>query len=38
VQQPCSNPSESPEMLGKVMTRDSAHLQEFCILQKPRAK
>ena len=38
VQQPCSNPSRSPEMLGKASTRKSAYLQGFCKLQKPLAK
>jgi hypothetical protein len=35
VQQLCRNPSRAPEMLGKAITQKSAHLQEFCKLQKP---
>jgi hypothetical protein len=30
VQQPCSNPSESPESSGKALHRQSANLQAFC--------
>src|SRR5918997_446203 len=37
VQQLCSNPSESPEMLRKVPTQKYGDLQEFCNLQKPPA-
>jgi hypothetical protein len=38
VQQPCSNPSKSPEMLGKVSTRKHDNLQAFCTLLKRPAK
>jgi hypothetical protein len=38
VQQPCSNPSKSPEMLGNASTQKYCHLQVFCKLQKPLAK
>ena len=30
VQQPCSNPSKSPEMLRKVLSSECCHLQAFC--------
>ena len=33
VQQPCSNPSKSPENLGKVFSKENRYLQEFCKLQ-----
>ena len=33
-----SNPSKSPEMLGKAIRRKSAHLQGICKHQKRRAK
>ena len=32
VQQPCSNQSKSPKMLGKVSTRKHDNLQAFCKL------
>jgi hypothetical protein len=32
VQQPCSNPSEYPERLGKAPTQKCGYLQEFCKL------
>ena len=32
VQQPCSNPSEYPEILRKLAAREYAYLQEFCKL------
>ena len=38
VQQPCSNPSKSSEMLGKVSTQKDGYLREFCNLLKPLAK
>jgi hypothetical protein len=38
VQQPCSNPSESPEILGKVLTQKYALLQAFCKHLKASAK
>jgi hypothetical protein len=38
VQQPCSNLSESSEILGKVLTQKYALLQAFCKHQKARAK
>jgi hypothetical protein len=34
VQQPCSNPSKSPEILRKVPMSKYVYLQEFCKLQK----
>jgi hypothetical protein len=34
VQQPCSNPSKHPEMLGNVLQAKYGYLQEFCKLQK----
>ena len=37
VQQPCSNPSKSPEMLGKASSQKYLYLQAFCNLQKPPA-
>src|SRR5215216_5789101 len=37
VQQPCSNPSKSPEMLGKASKQKYDRLQEFCKLQKSPA-
>jgi hypothetical protein len=37
VQQPCSNPGKSPEMLGNASTQKHRHLQVFCNLQKPLA-
>jgi hypothetical protein len=37
VQQPCSNPSKSPEMLGNASTQKHLDLQVFCNLQKPSA-
>jgi hypothetical protein len=37
VQQPCSNPSKYPEMLGKASTWKYDNLQEFCNLQKSPA-
>jgi hypothetical protein len=37
VQQPCSNPSESPEILRKVPISKYYDLQVFCTLQKPLA-
>ena len=37
VQQPCSNPSKSPEMLGNSSTQKYLYLQAFCNLQKPPA-
>ena len=30
VQQPCSNPGKSIEMLGKVLSSECCHLQAFC--------
>ena len=36
VQQPCSNPSKSPEMLGNASTQKYRHMQVFCNLQKPQ--
>jgi hypothetical protein len=38
VQQPCSNPSKSPETSGKVSCRKYTRLQLFCKLQKCAAK
>jgi hypothetical protein len=32
VQQPCSNPSKSPEMLGNASMHKYGNLQEFCKL------
>jgi hypothetical protein len=32
VQQPCSNPSKSPERLGKAPTKKCGGLQQFCKL------
>jgi hypothetical protein len=37
VQQPCSNPSKTPEMLRKAQGKESVHLQAFCKLQKSPA-
>ncbi len=37
VQQPCSNPGKSPEMLRKELTQEYGYLREFCNLQKPTA-
>jgi hypothetical protein len=37
VQQPCSNPSESPAMLGNARSEKYADLQGFCKLQKASA-
>ena len=37
VQQPCSNPSKSPAILGKVSTKKIGDLREFCKLRKPPA-
>src|SRR5215204_3037020 len=37
VQQPCSNPSESPETLRKAFTQEYVYFQVFCKLQKPPA-
>ena len=37
VQQPCSNPSKSPEKLGKAPMSEYDDLQEFCKLQKSAA-
>src|SRR5215208_374998 len=34
VQQPCSNPSKSPEMLGKASSQKYLYLQAFCKVQK----
>jgi hypothetical protein len=38
VQQPCSNPGKSPEMLGNVSTEKIVCLREFCKPQKPLRK
>ena len=37
VQQPCSNPSKSPETLRKASMSKYDYLQRFCKLQKRRA-
>jgi hypothetical protein len=39
VQQPCSNPSKSPEMLRKrnALVQEYGYLQAFCTLKKPLA-
>jgi hypothetical protein len=37
VQQPCSNPSKSPELLEKELMQKYDDLQEFCKLQKSPA-
>jgi hypothetical protein len=37
VQQLCSNPGKSPEMLGKATTYKYGYLQEFCKLQEAPA-
>ena len=37
VQQPCSNPSKSPESSGKDSTQKRGYLREFCNLQKAPA-
>jgi len=37
VQQPCSNPSESPETLRKAFTQEYVYFRVFCKLQKPPA-
>ena len=37
MQQPCSNPSKSPEMLGKAVTQKYGNLQAFCTLQQSLA-
>jgi hypothetical protein len=37
VQQPCSNPGKSPEMLGKATTHKCGCLQAFCKLRKAPA-
>jgi hypothetical protein len=37
VQQPCSNPSKTPERLGKASKTKNLYLQVFCRLQKPPA-
>jgi len=33
----CSNPSKSPDRLGKPPTREYRYLQQFCKLQNPLA-
>jgi hypothetical protein len=38
VQQPCSNPSKSPETLRNAPMGKYGNLQAFCKLQKPLAK
>src|SRR5215216_3873111 len=38
VQQPCSNPSKSPDMLRIASKQKYSNLQAFCKLQKPLAK
>jgi hypothetical protein len=37
VQQPCSNPGKSPEMIGNASTQKYGDLQEICKLQNPPA-
>ena len=37
VQQPCSNPSKSPENQRKARSQEKRYLQGFCKLQKPPA-
>jgi len=38
VQQPCSNPDEYSEKVGKVLRSESVHLQAFCGMQKSQEK